>query len=511
MAQQQPQQLTTQQQYQQFPQNYYPDQYQQQYQQLLNGNSSNSQQAAQLQAASQVNQPYGSYYMQSNTQQAGQPQAQLQQAGQQPNPQQQIAGQPQTQQAASTGSTTQVAAGGDQYAHARYPAGYAAPYNSYSIYQQSVPQNQLSQPQPQHYNQSNSGSGSTAASAAYSTGNTSTNTPIQADTLNSASNSSVGQYQPPGIRPRVTTTMWEDEKTLCYQVDANNVSVVRRADNNMINGTKLLNVAQMTRGRRDGILKSEKVRHVVKIGSMHLKGVWIPFERALAMAQREGIVDLLYPLFVRDIKRVIQTGVTPNSNANVVGGAKQASHLSGATGSAGQQQGSAGLTNNNLSSYYQQYSSQYPQANGGASTQTNQSPLHVNSSISGNQDSSAVPQQPQPQQQQSPQQQQQQSQVYGYQQPYYATAPNQYYQPYGPNANYSSYGGQPVYPGYGYVNQGQVPQSVPQSVQSLANQGSKAGRPQGTGSSGSQPELSGNSTDATSTAGDVKRDGLIKK
>ncbi len=36
----------------------------------------------------------------------------------------------------------------------------------------------------------------------------------------------------------------------------------------MINGTKLLNVAGMTRGRRDGILKSEKTRHVVKIGPM---------------------------------------------------------------------------------------------------------------------------------------------------------------------------------------------------------------------------------------------------
>jgi hypothetical protein len=45
-------------------------------------------------------------------------------------------------------------------------------------------------------------------------------------------------------------------------------------DNHMINGTKLLNVAGMTRGRRDGILKSEKMKHVVKIGPMHLKGVW---------------------------------------------------------------------------------------------------------------------------------------------------------------------------------------------------------------------------------------------
>lgn len=42
----------------------------------------------------------------------------------------------------------------------------------------------------------------------------------------------------------------------------------------MINGTKLLNVVGMTRGRRDGILKAEKQKQVVKIGPMHLKGVW---------------------------------------------------------------------------------------------------------------------------------------------------------------------------------------------------------------------------------------------
>lgn len=112
----------------------------------------------------------------------------------------------------------------------------------------------------------------------------------------------------------------------------------------MVNGTKLLNVAGMTRGRRDGILKSEKQKHVVKIGPMHLKGVWyvsspssphfefppskskphhkqtsqpitqypnhdsnissqsrIPFERALEFANREKITEMLYPLFVHNI------------------------------------------------------------------------------------------------------------------------------------------------------------------------------------------------------------------
>ncbi|KAI9790228.1 MAG: hypothetical protein M1833_001972 [Piccolia ochrophora] len=110
-----------------------------------------------------------------------------------------------------------------------------------------------------------------------------------------------GQIAPPGMKPRVTATLWEDEGSLCFQVEAKGVCVARREDNHMINGTKLLNVAGMTRGRRDGILKSEKMRHVVKIGPMHLKGVWIPFERALDFANKEKITEQLYPLFVHNI------------------------------------------------------------------------------------------------------------------------------------------------------------------------------------------------------------------
>ncbi|KAL4903708.1 cell pattern formation-associated protein stuA [Aspergillus multicolor] len=114
-----------------------------------------------------------------------------------------------------------------------------------------------------------------------------------------------GQIAPPGAKPRVTATLWEDEGSLCYQVEAKGVCVARREDNGMINGTKLLNVAGMTRGRRDGILKSEKVRNVVKIGPMHLKGVWIPFDRALEFANKEKITDLLYPLFVNHISNLL--------------------------------------------------------------------------------------------------------------------------------------------------------------------------------------------------------------
>lgn len=114
-----------------------------------------------------------------------------------------------------------------------------------------------------------------------------------------------GQNPPPNIKPKITTTLWEDEGTLCFQVEARGICVARREDNNLINGTKLLNVAGMTRGRRDGILKGEKTRHVVKAGAMHLKGVWIPYERALEFANREKITDMLYPLFVTDLKALL--------------------------------------------------------------------------------------------------------------------------------------------------------------------------------------------------------------
>ncbi len=112
---------------------------------------------------------------------------------------------------------------------------------------------------------------------------------------------------PSTLRPKITTTFWEDESTICYQVEVNGVSVARREDNNFVNGTKLLNVVGMTRGRRDGLLKSERIRDVVKIGSMNLKGVWIPFNRAAEMANREGVYDALYPLFVPDIKGVLES------------------------------------------------------------------------------------------------------------------------------------------------------------------------------------------------------------
>ena len=37
-----------------------------------------------------------------------------------------------------------------------------------------------------------------------------------------------GQVAPQGMKPRVTATLWEDEGSLCFQVEAKGICVARR-------------------------------------------------------------------------------------------------------------------------------------------------------------------------------------------------------------------------------------------------------------------------------------------
>lgn len=114
-----------------------------------------------------------------------------------------------------------------------------------------------------------------------------------------------GQVAPPGMEPRVTMSWWEDEASYYFQVVTKEVRVARRVDIGMINGTKLLDVAGMTPGHQHKILSNEKMIHVTKKGPEHLKGVWIPIERALYFANIQEITESLYPLFVHDIGALI--------------------------------------------------------------------------------------------------------------------------------------------------------------------------------------------------------------
>ncbi|ORX97886.1 hypothetical protein K493DRAFT_313896 [Basidiobolus meristosporus CBS 931.73] len=128
-------------------------------------------------------------------------------------------------------------------------------------------------------------------------------------------------------RPKLTTTLWEDENTVCFQVDAKGICVARRQDNDMVNGTKLLNVTGMSRGKRDGILKNEKGRVVVKVGAMHLKGVWITMSRAKALAAQFKISDLLFPLLVEDPSPYLYSPHYPSALPSRIGGLPAQSNL----------------------------------------------------------------------------------------------------------------------------------------------------------------------------------------
>ncbi|GAA96707.1 hypothetical protein E5Q_03379 [Mixia osmundae IAM 14324] len=99
----------------------------------------------------------------------------------------------------------------------------------------------------------------------------------------------------------VTLKHWDEEDTDVYLIHTGAFTLARRADDDAINGTKLLNVTGITRGKRDGLLKIEPNRRVVKVGLMHYKGVWIALDRAKALAAQHGILDMVYPLFEPDL------------------------------------------------------------------------------------------------------------------------------------------------------------------------------------------------------------------
>lgn len=46
-----------------------------------------------------------------------------------------------------------------------------------------------------------------------------------------------GQNAPPGVKPRVTATLWEDEGSLCFQVEAKGVCVARREGRQALTST----------------------------------------------------------------------------------------------------------------------------------------------------------------------------------------------------------------------------------------------------------------------------------
>ena len=95
---------------------------------------------------------------------------------------------------------------------------------------------------------------------------------------------------------KVFAKYWSTDGVFYYCMKINNVYVCRRSNDSYINGTKLLNAAKLTRGRRDGMLKKTIEKFIVRNGIAPLRGVWIPLSVAQNFAKSEGIEAISYPL-----------------------------------------------------------------------------------------------------------------------------------------------------------------------------------------------------------------------
>lgn len=91
---------------------------------------------------------------------------------------------------------------------------------------------------------------------------------------------------------------WEEEKTICYQIYVNGIYITRRQDNDMINVTKLLNLINISKGKKNVILKNIKEKAIIKRGINSLKGIWISFYDAKLLVMKYNIENLTYPLFI---------------------------------------------------------------------------------------------------------------------------------------------------------------------------------------------------------------------
>ncbi|KAL2918929.1 hypothetical protein HK105_201763 [Polyrhizophydium stewartii] len=130
-----------------------------------------------------------------------------------------------------------------------------------------------------------------------------------------------------GQAPRFYTYLWEEQHTLVYQVEVDGFAIARRADNSMVNGTKLLNLAGLTRGKRDGLLKNVRGRQVVKIGPMHIKGVWVPLRKARELADQFAVAGLLDNVLADDPAALFPDPIlTPMSYYMVRADAAQDTH-----------------------------------------------------------------------------------------------------------------------------------------------------------------------------------------
>ncbi|KAG6175389.1 hypothetical protein E4U51_000028 [Claviceps purpurea] len=89
-----------------------------------------------------------------------------------------------------------------------------------------------------------------------------------------------------------------------YEMEVNNVAVMRRRQDSWLNATQILKVAGVDKGKRTKILEKEiqtGEHEKVQGGYGKYQGTWIKFERGVEVCRQYGVQDILRPLLTYDM------------------------------------------------------------------------------------------------------------------------------------------------------------------------------------------------------------------
>ncbi|KAJ3484395.1 hypothetical protein NLG97_g7057 [Lecanicillium saksenae] len=89
-----------------------------------------------------------------------------------------------------------------------------------------------------------------------------------------------------------------------YEMEVNNVAVMRRRHDSCLNATQILKVAGVDKGKRTKILEKEiqtGEHEKVQGGYGKYQGTWIKFERGVEVCRQYGVEELLRPLLTYDM------------------------------------------------------------------------------------------------------------------------------------------------------------------------------------------------------------------
>ncbi|KAI0855771.1 hypothetical protein F4860DRAFT_507228 [Xylaria cubensis] len=89
-----------------------------------------------------------------------------------------------------------------------------------------------------------------------------------------------------------------------YEMEVNNVALMRRRNDNWLNATQILNLARIDKGKRTKILEKEiqtGEHEKVQGGYGKYQGTWIRFERGVELCKQYHVEELMRPLLIYDM------------------------------------------------------------------------------------------------------------------------------------------------------------------------------------------------------------------